>query len=159
MIHYLLHAYDNTPHASRGLAAARRLAAVAPSSPHAIQFPAHIYVRMGLWEESIDANRAGAAVEDLFFKPHAMDFLVYVTCKPGKTQRPSASLMKPGQSYLPHILDAYAMAAMPARYAINAGVGARRRRSPYRRPNLRGAISRTPKRLWYLPAPLARRER
>ena len=26
VIHYLLHAYDNTPHASRGLAAARRLA-------------------------------------------------------------------------------------------------------------------------------------
>src|SRR5262245_60742858 len=41
VIHYLLHAYDNTRYASRGLAVARRLAAVAPSSPHALQFPAH----------------------------------------------------------------------------------------------------------------------
>ncbi len=62
VLHYLLHAYDNTPYASRGLAAARRLGKVAPSSPHALQFPAHIFVRMGLWQESIDTNRAGAAV-------------------------------------------------------------------------------------------------
>src|SRR5262249_41349514 len=40
VIHYLLHAYDNAPHASRGLVAARRLPKVAPSSPHALQFPA-----------------------------------------------------------------------------------------------------------------------
>src|SRR5262249_8880495 len=43
VIHYLLHAYDNTPYASRGLTAALRLAKVAPSSPHALQFPAHIF--------------------------------------------------------------------------------------------------------------------
>src|SRR5215467_11076540 len=77
VIHYLLHAYDNPRYAARGLAAARRFAKVAPSSPHALQFPAHIFVRMGLWQESIDTNRAGAAVDDLFFKPHAMDFLVH----------------------------------------------------------------------------------
>jgi hypothetical protein len=48
VLHYLLHTYDNTRHASRGLVAARRLAAVAPSPPHALQFPAHIFVRLGL---------------------------------------------------------------------------------------------------------------
>src|SRR5262249_8765166 len=56
VIHYLLHAYDNTPYASRGLTAALRLAQVAPSSPHALQFPAHIFNRMGLWHESIATN-------------------------------------------------------------------------------------------------------
>ena len=40
---------------ARGLPAARRLPAVAPSSPHALQFPAHIYVRLGLWQESISS--------------------------------------------------------------------------------------------------------
>src|SRR4029453_16696327 len=84
VIHYLLHAYDNTPHASRGLAAARRLAAVAPSSPHALQFPAHIFVRLGLWQESIDTNRAGVAVDDRFFKPPAMDFLVHSYLQTGQ---------------------------------------------------------------------------
>ena len=119
VIHYLLHAYDNTPHASRGLAAARRLAAVAPSSPHAIQFPAHIYVRLGLWQESIDTNRAGAEVEDLFFKPHAMDFLVYSYLQTGQDAAARRIVDEATTiTILPHILDAYAMAAMPARYAI-----------------------------------------
>jgi hypothetical protein len=84
VIHYLLHAYDNTPYASRGLTAALRLAKVAPSSPHALQFPAHIFNRMGLWQESIATNQAGAAVDDLFFKPHAMDFLVHSYLQTGQ---------------------------------------------------------------------------
>jgi len=119
VLHYLLHAYDNTPYASRGLTAARRLAKVAPSSPHALQFPAHIFVRMGLWQESIDTNRAGAAVDDLFFKPHAMDFLVHSYLQTGqdieaKQVVDEAAIIK----IIPHLLDAYAMAAMPARYAL-----------------------------------------
>jgi len=119
VIHYLLHAYDNTPQASRGLAAARRLAAVAPSSPHALQFPAHIFVRLGLWQESIDTNRAGAAVDDLFFKPHAMDFLVHSYLQTGQDAAAKRIVDEAATiTILPHILDAYAMAAMPTRYAI-----------------------------------------
>ena len=119
VIHYLLHACDNPRYASRGLAAARRLPAVAPSSPHAVQFPAHIFVRMGLWQESIDANRAGAAVDDLFFKPHAMDFLVHSYLQTGQDGAARRIVDEAATTrILPHILDAYAMAAMPARYAV-----------------------------------------
>jgi predicted Zn-dependent protease len=119
VIHYLLHAYDNTPNASRGLAAARRLAQVAPSSPHALQFPAHIFVRMGLWQESIDANRAGAAVDDMFFKPHAMDFLVHSYLQTGQDVKAKRVVDEAATiKIIPHILDAHAMAAMPARYAV-----------------------------------------
>jgi tetratricopeptide (TPR) repeat protein len=119
VIHYLLHAYDNTMLAWRGLAAARRMAAVAPSSPHALQFPAHIFVRMGLWQESIDTNRAGAAVEDPFFKPHAMDFLVHSYLQTGQDAAAKRVVDEAATiTIVPHILDAYAMAAMPARYAI-----------------------------------------
>ena len=119
VIHYLLHAYDNTAHASRGLAAARRLAKVAPSSPHALQFPSHIFVRMGLWQESIETNRAGAAVDDLFFKPHAMDFLVHSYLQTGQDLEAKRVVDEAATiKIIPHILDAYAMAAMPARYAV-----------------------------------------
>src|SRR5262249_21305571 len=109
----------NTPYASRGLTAARRLASVAPSSPHALQFPAHIFIRLGLWQESIDTNREGAAVDDLFFKPHAMDFLVYSYLQ---TRQDLAAKRVIDDNatikIIPHLLDAYAMAAMPARYAL-----------------------------------------
>jgi tetratricopeptide (TPR) repeat protein len=119
VIHYLLHAYDNTPHASRGLAAASRLPKVAPSSPHALQFPAHIFVRMGLWQESIETNRAGAAVDDLIFKPHAMDFLVHSYLQTGQDVEAKRVVDEAATiKIIPHILDAYAMAAMPARYAV-----------------------------------------
>jgi tetratricopeptide (TPR) repeat protein len=74
---------------------------------------------MGLWQESIDTNRAGAAVEDLFFKPHAMDFLVYSYLQTGQDAAAKRIVDEAATvTVLPHILDAYAMAAMPARYAI-----------------------------------------
>jgi cytochrome b561/tetratricopeptide (TPR) repeat protein len=117
--HYLLHAYDNTPYASRGLTAALRLAKVAPSSPHALQFPAHIFVRMGLWQESIETNRVGAAVDDLFFKPHAMDFLVHSYLQTGQDASAKRVVDEAATiKIIPHILDAHAIAAMPARYAV-----------------------------------------
>src|SRR5262249_24270427 len=119
VIHYRLHAYDNTPYASRGLTAALRLAQVAPSSPHALQFPAHIFNRMGLWHESIATNEAGAAVDDLFFKPHAMDFLVHSYLQAGQAVAARDVVDQIATiKIIPHILVAFAAAAMPARYAI-----------------------------------------
>src|SRR5262245_10575621 len=119
VIHYLLHAYDNTPHASRGLTAALRLAKVAPSSPHALQFPAHIFNRIGLWHQSIETNQAGAAVDDLFFKPHAMDFLVHSCLQTGQAVAAKRVVDQLATiEIIPHILDAFAAAATPARYAI-----------------------------------------
>ena len=119
VLHYLLHAYDNPTYASRGLSAARRLAKVAPSSPHALQFPAHIFVRLGLWQESIETNRAGSDVDDLFFKPHAMDFLVDSYLQTGQDIA-AKRVVDEGATIkiIPHLLDAYAMAAMPTRYAV-----------------------------------------
>jgi len=47
--HYLIHATDGPEFASQGLVAARRYAAIAPDSPHALHMPSHIFVRLGLW--------------------------------------------------------------------------------------------------------------
>jgi tetratricopeptide (TPR) repeat protein len=58
--HYLIHAYDYAPLAERGLAAARRYAAIAPASLHARHMPSHIFTMLGLWEESIAANESAA---------------------------------------------------------------------------------------------------
>ena len=46
--HYLIHATDRPELASQGLEAARRYAAIAPDSSHAIHMPSHIFVRLGL---------------------------------------------------------------------------------------------------------------
>jgi tetratricopeptide (TPR) repeat protein len=59
-IHYLIHAYDDTPaHAQLALAAARRYARIAPDAPHALHMPSHIFLLLGLWSEDVAANEAG----------------------------------------------------------------------------------------------------
>ena len=66
LAHYIIHAYDSVELAPRGLAAARAYAAIAPSVPHALHMPSHIFIRMGLWDEAITSNEAARkAAQDL----------------------------------------------------------------------------------------------
>ena len=83
-VHYLIHAADTSELAPQGLEAARRYAKIAPDSSHALHMPAHIFVRLGLWQESIDSNLAAAAAAaeatknnmgEPQYQFHAMDFL------------------------------------------------------------------------------------
>ena len=58
IVHYLIHAYDNTELAHRGLPAAKEYSRIAPSAPHALHMPSHIFTRLGLWQASISSNLA-----------------------------------------------------------------------------------------------------
>jgi tetratricopeptide (TPR) repeat protein len=120
VLHYLLHCYDHTPLAARGLKAARQFTGMAPSSPHAAEFPAHIFSRLGLWQESIQANQAGLHfTEDIFFKPHAADFLLYSYLQTGQDAEAARVVENASHlKFLPHLLDAYAAAVIPSRYAV-----------------------------------------
>jgi len=79
--HYLIHACDNAEMAKRGLAAAEVYSRIAPSAPHALHMPSHIYTRLGMWKESIASNvaaRKAAHVQgDIGEELHAMDYLTY----------------------------------------------------------------------------------
>jgi hypothetical protein len=74
-LHYLIHSYDFPPLAVRGLSGAERYAEVAPSAPHALHMPSHVFSMLGMWQESIQSNRAALAVAKAYV--HAMDFMVY----------------------------------------------------------------------------------
>jgi tetratricopeptide (TPR) repeat protein len=86
--HYLIHAYDSTELAPRGLAAARAYSKIAPSAAHALHMPSHIFTRLGLWEDSIISNQAArqAAHEqgDVGEELHAMDYLAYAYLQRGR---------------------------------------------------------------------------
>jgi hypothetical protein len=79
--HYLIHAYDSPALAAHGQAAARRYAQFAPSVPHALHMPSHIYVLLGMWPETIQGNLVAAAAEQQRGNPddhlHALDYLAY----------------------------------------------------------------------------------
>ncbi|HET7345785.1 MAG TPA: hypothetical protein VFJ10_00530, partial [Acidobacteriaceae bacterium] len=86
--HYLIHACDNQEMAARGLAAARAYAHIAPSAPHALHMPSHIFTRLGLWDDSIASNVAAASAAhqqgDTGEELHAMDYLVYADLQSGR---------------------------------------------------------------------------
>jgi tetratricopeptide (TPR) repeat protein len=125
--HYLIHLYDTPALAERGLDAARRYAAIAPAAPHALHMPSHIFTRVGDWSDSISSNTASerAARDSKAFADqlHAMDYLVYAylqLAQDGKAQAVAADMTKvtvnPDQFPGP-----YALAASPARYAMERG--------------------------------------
>ncbi len=88
LAHYLIHAYDSTELASRGLEPARAYSQIAPSVPHALHMPSHIFTRLGLWEDSIASNLAArqAAHEqgDVGEELHSMDYLTYAYLQLGR---------------------------------------------------------------------------
>jgi tetratricopeptide (TPR) repeat protein len=119
--HYLIHAYDYAPLAARGLDAARRFPQIAPAAPHALQFPAHIFVRLGFWQDSIETNIAGGSVDDQFFRFHALDFLVFSYLQTGQDLEAKKVIDQVAaieKIHVHQLIVAYALAAMPARYAI-----------------------------------------
>lgn len=63
-LHYAIHSYDDPVHAPLGLRMARRYDKVAPAAEHALHMPSHIYVALGMWPDSIEANLAAAAAGD-----------------------------------------------------------------------------------------------
>src|SRR5512141_100199 len=74
-LHYLIHSYDFPALADRGLSAARQFGDVAPSAPHALHMPSHVYSMLGMWQDSIKSNQAALTVAKGY--AHALDFMVY----------------------------------------------------------------------------------
>ena len=56
--HYIIHSYDYPELAMRGVLAAARCAQLAPSAPHALHMPSHVFSTLGMWQEVIGSDRA-----------------------------------------------------------------------------------------------------
>ena len=61
LLHYLIHSYDDPTHAPLGLRAARLYARIAPDAGHAQHMTSHIFLALGMWKETVDANIAAIA--------------------------------------------------------------------------------------------------
>jgi hypothetical protein len=130
--HYLIHSYDFPPIAPKGLTAARRYATIAPSAPHALHMPSHIFTRLGYWQESIDTNRASAAAARDELKQanleagsynalHAMDYIAYASLQLARDKDVRAmieELRAINKIDAEVFAAAFAFAAVPARYAL-----------------------------------------
>lgn len=61
LLHYLIHSYDDPVHAPLGLRAARLYAKIAPDAGHAQHMTSHIFLALGMWPETVEANIAAIA--------------------------------------------------------------------------------------------------
>ena len=138
--HLMIHSYDYAPIAARGLPAARRYAALAPSAPHALHMPSHIFSTLGMWREAIDADLASDAATQAYAartasnpanaaanpaRYHSLDFLTNAYLQLGQDKRAKAILDERNSvSQLPgdyRLSGHTAFAAIPVRYAIERG--------------------------------------
>src|ERR1022692_1031924 len=123
--HYLIHAYDNAELAPRGLPAARAYSRIAPSAPHALHMPSHIFTRLGLWQDSIASNLAARSAAhqhgDTGEELHAMDYLVYAYVQSGRDQEAARVIQQliamPSLS-MGDFKIGYAATAMPVRCIV-----------------------------------------
>lgn len=131
--HYLIHAYDKPQLAELGLPAAKRYAAIAPSAPHAVHMPSHIFARVGDWQDSIKSNLASIALTRKATEMkmggeghqfHAMDYLIYAYLQIGHEAdalkiidevkaMPAAHMSGHGND-----TQAFGMSKFPAMYAL-----------------------------------------
>jgi tetratricopeptide (TPR) repeat protein len=96
LAHYIIHTCDTPALARDGLGAAREYAKIAPSSPHALHMPGHIFARLGMWQEDIDSNLASVAASEKAeaagqpggaHQMHADEFLIYAYLQVGQDEK------------------------------------------------------------------------
>ena len=133
VVHYLIHSDDSAQFAAAGLDAAICYSKIAPDVPHALHMPSHIFTRLGMWQQSIDSNRAAHAAAVAYVRKtlgpesfdsetvHTMDYLEYAylqTAQDRRAKEVADELTSFRQSAAPNLPTAYAVAAIPVRFAL-----------------------------------------
>jgi len=133
VVHYLIHCYDYPALADRGLVAAQSYGSIAPWVPHALHMPSHIFTRLGMWDESIESNRASSEASRAYARMrqrdateaeelHALDYMVYSYLQEAQDSKAkeivdfAGSVRKTNPEL--EFSAAYALASIPARYAL-----------------------------------------
>jgi tetratricopeptide (TPR) repeat protein len=62
--HYLIHSFDDPIHAPLGLPMAKAYSKIAPAAAHAQHMTSHIFLALGMWKETIQANIIARKVQN-----------------------------------------------------------------------------------------------
>jgi hypothetical protein len=139
--HYIIHSYDQPSLAMFGLIAAARCAQLAPSAPHALHMPSHIFSMLGMWDRVIPSERKADEATVNYIKAryskygvdadrhparfHSFDFLVnsYLQLAQDKKARQIVDI-RLSLTHFPadfRYTGHTAYAAIPVRYAFERG--------------------------------------
>lgn len=101
VVHYIIHACDTPSLAQDGLTAAQHYGQIAPSGPHAVHMPGHIFSRLGMWREDIDSQVGSVAASEAagthhengdMDQFHSDDFLLYAYLQTAQDARAKATI-------------------------------------------------------------------
>jgi len=93
IVHYLIHAYDDPTHAPLGLRAARAYSTIAPDAAHAQHMTTHIFLALGMWDETVSQNVIAARVAASPDRPgHYTSWLMYGLLQQGRLDSARAFL-------------------------------------------------------------------
>jgi tetratricopeptide (TPR) repeat protein len=65
-LHLYIHATEASNDPQRAVAAADRLRGLVPGSGHLVHMPAHIYARVGRWNDAVQVNQDAIVADDLY---------------------------------------------------------------------------------------------
>ena len=66
--HLYIHALEASPHPEKALASAARLPALVSGSGHLVHMPAHIYIRIGWYQDALVANQRAVRVDEEYLQ-------------------------------------------------------------------------------------------
>ena len=139
LAHYIIHSLRRAAARRSRAGCGAALRQIAPAAPHALHMPSHTFTRLGSWQESIDANIAvGGGRERVRSRPRKSCTRWTTrrtpTCRPGRTagaraaRRPAGGrgALRPEGARIGRagIAGVFALAAIPARYALERGAWA-----------------------------------
>ncbi|HEX7071405.1 MAG TPA: hypothetical protein VF190_11390 [Rhodothermales bacterium] len=95
--HFYIHAVE-AAEAEKGVACAERLAALMPGAGHLVHMPAHIYIRVGRWNDAIEMNHHATHADETYiadqrpggvypvsYYPHNYHFLAFAASMAGRS--------------------------------------------------------------------------
>jgi tetratricopeptide (TPR) repeat protein len=105
--HFFIHAVEAGPHPEQGIPSADRLTGYAPQAGHLVHMPAHIYMRVGQYEDAEVANRLAVKADRSYIRhcaaqgfypgayyPHNEHFLWYTSLFQGRSAEALANAKK-----------------------------------------------------------------
>ena len=128
VIHYTIHAYDSGMLAHKAVQASRDYDQIAPDVPHSLHMPSHIFIRLGMWSDVVSWNirSAKAALKyptngtTSVHYIHALDYKTYANLQISDDAKVLQTIIEISKhhKYQDSFATAYALSAIPARYAL-----------------------------------------
>ena len=146
-MHYLVHANDAVGRERESPQVVRKYESSAPSNPHALHMPTHIFTRLGDWDAVVRGNLraadaalahpagdSGQFVWDEF--PHAIEYLIYAYLQQGADAAALAQLTRLQRTSRlePSFKTAFHSASTRARYALERRAWSEAMSLPVREP-------------------------